>query len=151
MVTSVDPLTRVLYNPDIFFTSSYVTQEVAFSQGLAYVNENNQVIMKGDNTTWLNEGEYRDRHVIFLFLQRERGTDPFVSVRITSTALYTTGLFILDLNKAPWGCGRFYFLILSVSRTEKPVAVWPAFWTVGALWPQVRISLYLHERSHRSS
>src|ERR1700722_4131538 len=27
------------------------------------------------------------------------------SVRISSHAQYNTGLFILDLNKAPWGCG----------------------------------------------
>ncbi|KIM84419.1 glycoside hydrolase family 16 protein, partial [Piloderma croceum F 1598] len=44
------------------------------------------------------------------------------SVRITSNTSYNTGLFILDLNHAPWGCG-----------------VWPAFWvlyTVGPNWPQ---------------
>ncbi|KAJ7786062.1 hypothetical protein B0H16DRAFT_16358 [Mycena metata] len=48
--------------------------------------------MKGDDTTWLPEGQNRS------------------SVRITSNPQYNTGLFILDLNRAPWGCG-----------------VWPAF------------------------
>lgn len=28
------------------------------------------------------------------------------SVRISSRATYNTGLFILDLNRAPWGCGK---------------------------------------------
>lgn len=27
------------------------------------------------------------------------------SVRIQSQTQYNTGLFILDLNRAPWGCG----------------------------------------------
>jgi hypothetical protein len=27
------------------------------------------------------------------------------SVRIQSNTQYNTGLFILDLNQAPWGCG----------------------------------------------
>jgi len=56
--------------------------------------------MKGDDTTWLAAGQLRP------------------SVRITSTTQYNTGLFILDLNHAPWGCG-----------------VWPAFWTAGPNWP----------------
>ncbi|THV01837.1 hypothetical protein K435DRAFT_654609, partial [Dendrothele bispora CBS 962.96] len=34
---------------------------------------------------------------------------------------YNTGLFILDINRAPWGC-----------------AIWPAWWTVrGGQWPFV--------------
>ncbi|KIW51302.1 hypothetical protein PV05_10039 [Exophiala xenobiotica] len=41
------------------------------------------------------------------------------SVRLTSTKTYTHGLIILDLNHMPGGvCGT-----------------WPAFWTVGANWP----------------
>jgi len=28
------------------------------------------------------------------------------SIRIESIATYNTGLFILDLNQAPWGCGK---------------------------------------------
>ena len=40
------------------------------------------------------------------------------SVRIVSKALYTHGLFVLDLSHMPVGCGT-----------------WPAFWTVGENWP----------------
>ncbi|KAJ7071006.1 glycoside hydrolase family 16 protein [Mycena amicta] len=83
----------------IFYTSfdpthgtvSYVNATYAFDNGLAYYeNSNNTVVMKGDDTSWLQEGQNR--------------------VRISSIAQYNTGLFILDLNRAPWGCG-----------------VWPAF------------------------
>ncbi|EGO01749.1 glycoside hydrolase family 16 protein [Serpula lacrymans var. lacrymans S7.3] len=79
----------------------FVDQQTAYSSGLAYVTSNNKVIMKGDNTTTLAMGANRG------------------SVRISSQAIYNTGLFILDLDMAPWGC-----------------AVWPAFWTLGGgTWP----------------
>ncbi|KAJ6511907.1 glycoside hydrolase family 16 protein [Mycena vitilis] len=79
---------------DVFLIlfGSYVNKTYAFENGLAYVNDDGTVGMKGDNTTWLPEGTNRS------------------SVRISSNAQYNTGLFILDLNRAPWGCG-----------------VWPAF------------------------
>ena len=35
-----------------------------------------------------------------------------ISVRITSNTQYNTGLFVLDLNRAPWGCGQSPFLPL---------------------------------------
>ena len=38
-----------------------------------------------------------------------RCDDNLRSVRIESQATYNTGLFILDLNRAPWGCGAFKF------------------------------------------
>ena len=44
-----------------------------------------------------------------------RGRD---SIRLESKDLYTTGLFLLDLQHMPYGCGT-----------------WPAFWTFGANWP----------------
>ena len=31
------------------------------------------------------------------------------SVRISSQAVYNTGLFVLDLDMAPWGCGPCFF------------------------------------------
>lgn len=40
------------------------------------------------------------------------------SVRVTSKNTYNNGLFILDLYSMPHGC-----------------SVWPAYWTVGANWP----------------
>ncbi|KAI3621797.1 glycoside hydrolase family 16 protein [Moniliophthora roreri] len=65
---------------------NYVNSSVAFGDKLAYVQDDGVVIMKGDDTTWLADGEYRK------------------SVRISSYAQYNTGLFILDTNKIPWGC-----------------------------------------------
>ncbi|KAH0838326.1 ribosomal L15-domain-containing protein [Lanmaoa asiatica] len=67
----------------------FVNQQTAFADGLAYVTSDNKVIMKGDNTTWLAEGVNRS------------------SVRISSQAMYDTGLFVLDLDMAPWGCGSW--------------------------------------------
>ncbi|KAK7031645.1 hypothetical protein R3P38DRAFT_2924945 [Favolaschia claudopus] len=67
-------------------TVDYVNSTYAFANRLAYVNDDGTIVMKGDDTTWLPEGQNRS------------------SVRITSVAQYNTGLFILDLNRAPWGC-----------------------------------------------
>ncbi len=38
-----------------------------------------------------------------------------VSVRISSYAQYNTGLFILDLNQAPWGCGTASLKVIEPS------------------------------------
>ncbi|VDC03456.1 unnamed protein product [Peniophora sp. CBMAI 1063] len=46
------------------------------------------------------------------------GTDR-KSVRITSVEKWSSGLILADFEQMPHGCG-----------------VWPAFWTVGANWPQ---------------
>ena len=67
-------------------------------------------------------------------------SDSGSSVRISSYAQYNTGLFILDLNRAPWGCGK------SASNDRRQYnglkafsGVWPAFWTLGnGNWPYVR-------------
>jgi hypothetical protein len=40
---------------------SYVNDTYAFQNGLAYVNDDGTVVMKGDNTTWLPEGQNRSR------------------------------------------------------------------------------------------
>lgn len=45
------------------FSFSYTTKEFAFANGLAYV-DNGTVVMKGDNTTQLTSGVYRNRYVI---------------------------------------------------------------------------------------
>ena len=37
----------------------------------------------------------------------ESFADVFESVRISSNKFWNGGLFILDLNSAPWGCGKF--------------------------------------------
>ncbi|KIL70806.1 glycoside hydrolase family 16 protein [Amanita muscaria Koide BX008] len=98
---------------------TFLNKSAAFSNGLAYVDPNGTVIMKGDDTTTLAQGVYRN------------------SVRISSQAVYNTGLFILDLNRAPWGCGM--------------LGVWPAFWTVGANWPnlgEIDIIEGVHDNEH---
>ncbi|KAN0100650.1 glycoside hydrolase family 16 protein [Tylopilus felleus] len=96
---------------------TFVNQSTAFAEGLAYVTSGNKVIMKGDNTTQLPEGVNRN------------------SVRISSQAVYNTGLFVLDLDMAPWGCG-----------------VWPAFWTLGdGTWPwngEIDIIEGVHDNEH---
>ncbi|KAL4243543.1 Glycosyl Hydrolase Family 16 [Abortiporus biennis] len=98
-------------------TVNYTDRDTAYSQNLVYVTPNNKVIMKGDNTTSLPAGQNRN------------------SVRISSKKIYNTGLFILDLDHAPWGCG-----------------VWPAWWTVnGQAWPyqgEIDILEGVHDNSH---
>ncbi|KAG8892001.1 hypothetical protein FRC01_014399, partial [Tulasnella sp. 417] len=79
----------------------YVTADEAFGSKLAYVTKDNKIIMKADNETVLDVGQ------------------PRKSVRIETNKAYTGGLFILDMERAPYGCG-----------------VWPAFWTTNANWPQ---------------
>ncbi|KAF8591831.1 glycoside hydrolase family 16 protein [Ramaria rubella] len=95
---------------------NYVNSSVAFSEGLARVTPNNQVIMQMDNTTVLQQNGLRN------------------SVRISSQKRYNGGLFILDLNRAPWGC-----------------SVWPAFWTVGDNWPnngEIDVFEGVHDDTH---
>ncbi|KAI9572939.1 glycoside hydrolase family 16 protein [Boletus coccyginus] len=97
--------------------TNFVNQQTAFADDLAYVRSDNKVIMKGDNTTSLPVGTNRN------------------SVRISSQAVYNTGLFVLDLDMAPWGCG-----------------VWPAFWTLGdGTWPgngEIDIIEGVHDNEH---
>ncbi|PPQ69266.1 hypothetical protein CVT24_000072 [Panaeolus cyanescens] len=96
---------------------TYVNRTVAFEKKYAYVDDNGKVIMKPDITSHLPLGAHRE------------------SVRINTWKLYTGGLFILDLNRAPWGC-----------------AVWPAFWTVGMpKWPdfgEIDVLEGVHDNEH---
>jgi beta-glucanase (GH16 family) len=83
------------FNAFSFFTSAdpthgfvkFVSQSTAQSTGLTYL-QNNQVIIKADNTT-ANASGGRN------------------SVRIVSNASYNSGLFILDLVHMPTGCGTW--------------------------------------------
>ncbi|KAJ7630965.1 glycoside hydrolase family 16 protein [Roridomyces roridus] len=115
--TFFDDFTFYTFGDPTHGTVTYVNQTYAFENQLAYVQDDGIVIMKGDDTTWLPEGQNRS------------------SVRISSNTLYNTGLFILDLNQAPWGCG-----------------VWPAFWTVGLdNWPflgEIDIIEGVHDNEH---
>ncbi|KAJ8515813.1 hypothetical protein ONZ45_g6804 [Pleurotus djamor] len=98
-------------------TVNYVNRDRAFERRLAYT-ENNKVILKSDNTTTLPLGTYRE------------------SVRVETYKNWDTGLFILDVDKAPWGCG-----------------IWPAFWTIGKSgdWPyvgEIDIIEGVHDNQH---
>jgi hypothetical protein len=48
-------------NSVINFRHSYVDAQTAFSRGLAYVQDDGTVIMKGDDTSVLDYGAYRNR------------------------------------------------------------------------------------------
>ncbi|KZP13488.1 glycoside hydrolase family 16 protein [Athelia psychrophila] len=75
------------YGDPTYGQVDYVNASTAFADGLAYVTEDNRVIMKVDNTTSVAEGANRN------------------SVRIQSNTSYNTSLIILDVNHAPYGCG----------------------------------------------
>ncbi|TFK89981.1 glycoside hydrolase family 16 protein [Polyporus arcularius HHB13444] len=96
---------------------NYTDRDTALAHNLTFITDDGKVIMKGDDTTWLDSGVYRN------------------SVRISSKKQYNTGLFILDLNHAPWGCG-----------------VWPAWWTLGGgQWPytgEIDIIEGVHDNAH---
>ncbi|KAI6905549.1 glycoside hydrolase family 16 protein, partial [Hortaea werneckii] len=100
------------YQPSIFFSKfnfyssydptyghvKYVTKDVAWQNG--YAQEGDQAIMSVDTTNkW------------------PRGGDGRPATRIISNNAYTHGLFILDLEHMPWGCGT-----------------WPAYWLLGPDW-----------------
>jgi len=98
-------------------TVTYVDNTTAFAQNLSYISWDGKVIMKGDDTSTLQPNQNRE------------------SVRVSSNKIYNTGLFILDINRAPWGCG-----------------VWPAFWTLGTgVWPttgEIDIIEGVHDNEH---
>ncbi|KAG9093852.1 hypothetical protein FRC06_011353 [Ceratobasidium sp. 370] len=79
---------------------NYLAKPDAISKKLAYVESDGTIVMKVDDTNWVSAGANRD------------------SVRISSSKSYTGGLFVLDVQSMPHGCG-----------------VWPAWWTVGPEWP----------------
>ncbi|KAG9123007.1 hypothetical protein FRC07_000359 [Ceratobasidium sp. 392] len=79
---------------------NYLAKADAIAKNLAFVEPDGTVVMKVDDTNVVSAGANRD------------------SVRIASTKSYTGGLFVLDVQTMPHGCG-----------------VWPAFWSVGPQWP----------------
>lgn len=78
---------------------NYLNKTDAVAKKLVFV-ENGTAVMKVDDTNFIGAGQNRD------------------SVRISTTKSYTGGLFVLDVQTMPHGCG-----------------VWPAWWTVGPSWP----------------
>ncbi|EJD47662.1 hypothetical protein AURDEDRAFT_113324 [Auricularia subglabra TFB-10046 SS5] len=67
---------------------NYLPRERAMNDDkpFAFTEANGQVVMRVDNWTTLQPGQYRD------------------SVRITSKKVYNQGLFILDVARSPYGC-----------------------------------------------
>ena len=43
--------------------SSYTDRDTALANNLTFITEDGKVIMKGDDTTWLDSGVYRNRCV----------------------------------------------------------------------------------------
>ena len=128
-----------LYSILISQPTSYTDATTAFADGLAYVSGDGKVIMKGDNTTTLAPGVNRNRHVALysrLYCSYFGILTAFCSVRVTSQAQYNTGrsfiselhvynlstvrilegLFILDVDQAPWGCGKGFPRIVFMKR-----------------------------------
>jgi len=66
---------------------NYLSQQDAFSKGLAFVQPDNTTVLAVDDTTFLPVGGNRD------------------SVRINTKKGYTGGLFIADFWAMPHGCG----------------------------------------------
>ncbi|KAG8818539.1 hypothetical protein FRC17_010797 [Serendipita sp. 399] len=97
-----------------FFTSNdptnglvnYVDRDTAIRNGLVYVTEEGKANMHVDNRTVLTVQEVLSRSKLR------------PSVRISTKAKYNHGLYILDVAKAPYGCGT-----------------WPAYWSTNSNWP----------------
>jgi len=78
----------------------YVNGSVATTNGYATTNNDSITISVDTTNKWPSGGPGRP------------------AVRLISDNTYTRGLFILDLNHMPYGCGT-----------------WPAFWLLGPDWP----------------
>jgi len=78
---------------------NYVSQQVATAKGYI-ANRGDQVYIGSDHVGKANGTRGRD------------------SVRISTTQVFNSGLFIFDLTHMPSGCGT-----------------WPAYWLVGPGWP----------------
>ena len=95
----------------------YVSRQWAMATNMSYVNAQGQAVMRVDNWSTLSQGQARN------------------SVRIESQDVFNKGLFILDVEQAPWGsvstlvpswqiCSRIFLL------KWRRCGVWPAWWTV---------------------
>lgn len=79
----------------------YIDWTSASEQGLVSVTNNNQVLIKADAASIVPTGG--------------RGRK---SIRLESKTMFNGGLFIIDLQHVPTGCGT-----------------WPSFWMYGPDWP----------------
>jgi len=93
----------------------YVSQDVAASMGL-YRQDERAVALR---TEWANEALLNDPAKAFPALIGALAQQKPVSVRLEGTTLYNSGLFVLDVEHMPVGCG-----------------MWPAIWLTNEdLWP----------------
>ena len=91
---------------------TFVSQEDALSSGLVQVTGGH----------------------IYMSADRQNDGVPRRSVRVNSKATFTRGLFIIDLEHMPTGCGT-----------------WPAYWTCGPSWPdggEIDIIEGVHRQQH---
>jgi len=111
-------------------STSYVDRNTSIRSRLIYTRDDGKVIMKGDNSTWLERGVHRPRCVSSTRTLVDAVCDPSLrSVRISSWAQYNTGLFILNLDKVPWGCGELALHLMEGSDSQSIYpATWPAYW-----------------------
>lgn len=85
---------------------NYLDKTEAMNSGLAYVSADGRANMHVDSTTSFKVDDITNQ------------TRLRPSVRISTKAKYNHGLFILDVAKAPYGCGT-----------------WPAYWSTNENWP----------------
>lgn len=81
---------------------SYTDRDTAFADGLAYVESDGVVVMKGDNTTYLQEGQNRNRRVVLVVIRvpsRECDMPALVSVSLVKSSI-TPVRTIVDVEQA---------------------------------------------------
>lgn len=148
------PILPTMFPIAINLSYSFVDGPTAKQKGYTFTDPNGTVIMKADDTSTLPVGTFRERSACIIL---HKGDTPrwlhLYSVRIQSVNQYTTGLFILDLNRAPWGCGECHHSEYqgAISYGTKLPAIWPAFWTVGDNWPQngeIDVLEGVHDNEH---
>ncbi|PPR08266.1 hypothetical protein CVT24_001159 [Panaeolus cyanescens] len=94
----------------------YVSREVALAKNYTWVEDDGTARIVADMKSWLPFNTSRE------------------SVRINTKKLYTTGLFIIDLNRAPYGCAVWpAFWSTSIPRSNLPQDKWPNYGEIDVL------------------
>ncbi|KAF9051531.1 family 16 glycosyl hydrolase [Panaeolus papilionaceus] len=103
-----------------FFTGDdptrYVSREVALQKNYTWVEDDGTARIVADMKSWLPYNTPRE------------------SIRINTKKMYTTGLFIIDLNRAPYGCAVWpAFWSTSIPRSNLPQDAWPNYGEIDIL------------------